>query len=86
MPPAWAADPLSVAAEDVAELADHGLSDAEIFDIAATVAGRAFLTRLMDGLGVEADAGYAAMDPQLRELLMVGRNLSPVPSRHCPEA
>ncbi len=81
-----AADPLSVAAEDVAELADHGLSDAEIFDIAATVAGRAFLTRLMDGLGVEADAGYAAMDPQLRELLMVGRKLSPVPSRHCPEA
>lgn len=80
-----AADPLSVGPEDVAQLSAHGLTDAEIFDVAATVAGRAFLTRLMDGLGVQPDAGYADMDPELRSLLMVGRELSPAPSLHCPE-
>lgn len=81
-----AADPASVRREHVAELSAHGFSDAGIFDIAATVAGRAFLTRLMDGLGVVPDADYGAMDPDLLALLLVGRRPAETASPRCPDA
>jgi len=58
---------------DVATLRSHGLSDAEIFDIAATAAARCFFSKLLDALGVEADAGFQSMDAELRAALTVGR-------------
>jgi len=64
-----ARDARAVTAEDIEALKAHGLEDAEIFDIAATVAARAFFTRLLDGLGVEADAQLEQLAPPLRQAL-----------------
>jgi alkylhydroperoxidase family enzyme len=41
-------DATRTTAEQVAALRQHGYTDAEIFDIAATAAGRAFFTKLLD--------------------------------------
>jgi uncharacterized peroxidase-related enzyme len=68
-----ARDASKVTAGDVDALRKYGLSDAEIFDVAATAAGRAFFTKLLDGLGVEPDAAFLDMDPELRKSLTVGR-------------
>ena len=66
-------DATAVSAADVAELRDLGLSDAEIFDIAAAAAARCFFSKTLDALGVQPDAEYAALSPQLREALVTGR-------------
>jgi hypothetical protein len=51
-----------VTADQVAALQRHGYSEAGIFDIAATAAGRAFFVKLLDGLGVELDPPFSAPD------------------------
>ena len=51
----------------------HDMSDAEVFDIAAIAAGRSFLTKLLDGLGVETDSVWQVLDEDFREQLSVGR-------------
>lgn len=63
----------AVTTEDIATLRGHGLGDDEIFDIVAVVAARAFFTRILDGLGVEADAAFRELPAELVEPLMVGR-------------
>ena len=60
-------DATSVSAEDVGELRELGLSDAEIFDIVAAAAARCFFSKTLDALGVQPDADYAALAPELRE-------------------
>ena len=57
----------------VGQLREHGFSDAEIFDMAATAAGRAFFTKLLDALGVEPDSSFLALDDSFRGPLTVGR-------------
>jgi hypothetical protein len=54
----------------------HGLTDGEIFDIAAAVAGRAFLTKLLDALGSEPDYEFNQLSEAMRETLTVGRPIS----------
>lgn len=66
----------AVTAGDVGELEALGFSDAEVFDIVATVAARAFFTKFLDGLGAEADVNYLEMEPQLRKSLTVGRPIA----------
>ena len=73
---AVAHDASAVTADDVAEVKRHGLSDAEVFDIAAVAAGRAFFTKVIESLGVAADAPLRAMDGALREALTVGRPIA----------
>jgi uncharacterized peroxidase-related enzyme len=68
-----ARDASSVRAEDVERLRHHGFTDPEIFDIAATVAARAFWTKLIESLGVEAEPSFRAMSEELRNSLVVGR-------------
>lgn len=68
-----ARDASAVTADDVALLKQHGFTDAEIFDISATAAARAFWTKLLDSLGVEADTPFRAMNPEFRDALTVGR-------------
>ena len=68
-----AQDASSVTAEDVGELKASGLSDAEIFDIAAAAAGRAFFSKLVEGLGATPDAAYGALPEPLRTAFTVGR-------------
>lgn len=55
---------------------NHGLSDAEIFDIVAVAAGRCFFTKILDALGSEPDVAFMAMNPALRQKLTVGRPIS----------
>jgi uncharacterized peroxidase-related enzyme len=68
-----ARDASSVTAADVGALKEHGITDAEIFDIVATAAARAFFSKLVEGLGAEADSTFLALEEPLRETLTVGR-------------
>ncbi len=68
-----ARDASSVTAADVNALKEHGLTDGEIFDIVAAAAGRAFFSKLVEGLGADADSAFFGMEESLRESLTVGR-------------
>jgi uncharacterized peroxidase-related enzyme len=62
----------------------HDLTDAEVFDIAAIAAGRSFFTKLLDGLGVEPDKPWQALDKDFRERLGIGRPIDLSPTEHLP--
>jgi uncharacterized peroxidase-related enzyme len=81
-----ARDASKITAGDVDALRQQGFSEAEIFDIAAASAGRAFFTKILDALGVEPDAPFMAMDESLRELLTVGRPIDFHPPEVMPTA
>jgi uncharacterized peroxidase-related enzyme len=68
-----AADATSVTEADAERLRSLGLSDGEILEVVAAAAARCFFSKALDGLMVQADAKYAALDPQLRDALTVGR-------------
>jgi hypothetical protein len=68
-----ARDASAVTADDLELLKQHGFTDAEIFDISATAAARAFWTKMLDSLGVEVDAPLRAMSREFRDALTVGR-------------
>jgi uncharacterized peroxidase-related enzyme len=74
-------DASAVTADDVRRLRGHGLTDTEIFDIAAAAAVRCFFSKLLDALGVEADAVFGGLDEVLKRQLSPGRPISP----HAPE-
>lgn len=75
-----ARDAAGVTAAQVDELKACGFTDAEVFDIAAVAAGRAFFAKLLDALGVAADSPFGALEPALREPLTVGRAID---AREC---
>ena len=77
-------DASQVTADDVAALRSHGFADAEIFDIAAAVAGRAFFTKLLDALGVLMDSPFLALAEPLRRALTVGRPIDTRPPEKLP--
>lgn len=54
----------------------HGLSDAEIFDIAAIAAGRCFFTKILDALGSEPDVAFLSIEQPLRGKINGGRPIS----------
>jgi len=62
---------------DVEGLRAHGYRDEEIFDVAAAAAARCFFAKLVDALGVPADAEFHRLDPAMREALTVGRPVAP---------
>ena len=69
-----ARDASRITSGEVAALREiHGLSEAEIFDIAAIAASRCFFTKLLDALGAEPDAEFMNLDEDLRRTLTVGR-------------
>jgi len=74
-----ARDASKIEAADVQRLKDCGLDDATVFDIAATAAGRAFFTKVLDALGSMPDAGFCRIDEDLRVPLTVGRPISSEP-------
>ena len=80
-----ARDASQVSATQVAALKAHGCSDAEIFDVVAAVAARSFFTRVLDGLGVQMDSPFLALDDTLRQALTVGRPIDPAPTVRLPE-
>jgi uncharacterized peroxidase-related enzyme len=65
-----------ITAADVDELRAHGFADAEIFDVAAAAAARCFFAKLLDALGIQADARFNELDPALRASLTVGRPIA----------
>lgn len=69
-------DATSVTTEDIEHLRQYGLTDPEIFDIAAATAARCFFSKLLDALGAEPDAVYSSLDEELRQRLTVGRPIS----------
>jgi uncharacterized peroxidase-related enzyme len=71
-----AQDATAVTQADVDALRSHGLSDAEVFDVIAAAAARCFFSKVLDGVGAQADAKYAELDPSLRETLTVGRPIA----------
>jgi len=71
-----AQDATAVTQADVDALRSHGLSDAEVFDVIAAAAARCFFSKVLDGVGAQADAKYAELDPSLRETLSVGRPIA----------
>jgi uncharacterized peroxidase-related enzyme len=71
-----AGDASSVTEQDVDRLRDLGLDDTEVFDVVAAAAMRAFFAKTLDGLGAQPDAKYAALDPNLRAALTVGRPIA----------
>src|SRR4051812_8681834 len=63
----------AVTVADVTELKKHGFTDAEVFDISAAVAARAFFSSLCESLGVEAEPSLVAMEDGFKKALVVGR-------------
>lgn len=68
-----ASNPISVTPADIEALRGHGLTDPEIFDVAAAAAARCFFTAINDALGANPDAYYRESIPDLVDVLAVGR-------------
>jgi uncharacterized peroxidase-related enzyme len=71
-----AGDATAVTEQDVEELRALGLSDPEIMDVVLAAAARCFFSKVLDGLGVEPDGKYAALEPAFRDALTVGRPIA----------
>lgn len=72
------ADATAVTQEDIERLRGFGLDDGEIVSVVCAAAARCFYSKTLDALGVQPDASYASVEPELREALVVGR---PIASR-----
>jgi uncharacterized peroxidase-related enzyme len=68
-----AADATSVTEADIDGLRAFGLDDGEIVSVVCAAAARCFFSKALDALGVQPDASYASVEPELREALVVGR-------------
>jgi uncharacterized peroxidase-related enzyme len=68
-----ATDATGVGEPDVDRLRRLGLDDGEIVSVVCAAAARCFFSKALDALGVQADASYEAVEPSLREALVVGR-------------
>jgi uncharacterized peroxidase-related enzyme len=79
-----ARDASAITEADVRALREHGLTDAEVFDIAATAAARCFFSKLLDALGAEPDAAYEGLDDGLKRRLTPGRPISRNAAEHIP--
>ena len=71
-----AEDATSVTEADIDRLRSLGLTDTEILDVVLAASVRCFFSKVLDGLGVEADAKYAQLDPELLDDLTVGRPIA----------
>jgi uncharacterized peroxidase-related enzyme len=69
-------DAASISEADRQTLRDLGLSDAEIMDVALAAAARCFFSKTLDAIGVLPDASFNELDPELREVLVVGRPIA----------
>lgn len=71
-----AADAGTISTDDVDKLRQVGLSDAEIFDVALAAAARCFFSKVLDAMGALPDAAFRALEPELQEVLTVGRPIA----------
>jgi uncharacterized peroxidase-related enzyme len=72
-----AVDASSITATDVQALRDHGLTDEEITDVVFASAARAFFTKVLDAVGVQADVQLGEkFDADVRRQVTVGRPIA----------
>jgi uncharacterized peroxidase-related enzyme len=71
-----ALDATSVTEADIDRLRSLGLSDTEVLDVVLAAAVRCFFSKALDGLGAQPDATYGQLDPELRDVLTVGRSIA----------
>jgi uncharacterized peroxidase-related enzyme len=69
-------DATAVTDADLQRLRYLGLSEAEIIDVILAASARCFFSKTLDALGVRPDAGYHALEPGLRDALVVGRPIA----------
>jgi uncharacterized peroxidase-related enzyme len=69
-------DATAIGDEDLQQLRDLGLSEAEIMDVILAAAARCFFSKTLDALGVRPDASYHVLEPELLEVLVVGRPIA----------
>jgi len=81
-----ARDASRVTSGQVQALKEIGYTDAEIFDIAAAAAGRAFFTKMLDAMGVESDSPFLALEDAFRQPLSVGRPIDVREPEQMPES
>jgi len=70
------ADATAITQEHVDRLRELGASDDDIIDTVLAAAARCFFSKVLDALGVQPDAEYAGMPPELRDVLTVGRPIA----------
>jgi alkylhydroperoxidase family enzyme len=71
-----AADATGVTKPQIERMRAAGYTDAEIFDVAGIAAGRAFFSKLVEGLGAQPDCAYLALPESIRGALQVGRAIA----------
>jgi len=69
-------DATSIDETDLQPLRELGLSDTEIMDVVLAAAARCFFSKALDGLRVRPDAELAGLEPELLEVLVVGRPIA----------
>jgi alkylhydroperoxidase family enzyme len=69
-------DAASIGDSELQPLRDLGLSDTEIMDVVLTAAARCFFSKALDGLRVLPDSDLAELEPELLEVLVVGRPIA----------
>jgi uncharacterized peroxidase-related enzyme len=69
-------DAASIGEADLQRLRDLGLSDPEIMDVVLAAAARCLFAKSMDAMGVLPDASFNDLDPELRDVLVVGRPIA----------
>jgi uncharacterized peroxidase-related enzyme len=62
-----------VSDRDIDELRGYGLSDEDILDVVLASAARNFFSKTLDALGVKPDEAYLELEPELLQLLTLGR-------------
>jgi uncharacterized peroxidase-related enzyme len=81
-----ARDAAAITQQDVDDLKQQGFTDADVFDIAAIAAARAFWTKVIDSLGSDADTPWSGMGDEFIETMTVGRPPVFVEPERLPEA
>ncbi len=66
-------DAQHIGEKDYDELRGLGLTDEEILDVVLTCTARSFFSKTLDALGAEPDEIYKELEPELVEVLAIGR-------------
>jgi alkylhydroperoxidase family enzyme len=69
-------DATSVQESDLQRLRDLGLTNGEIMDVVLAATARCFFSKTLDALCVLPDAHFSELEPELQELLVVGRPIA----------
>jgi alkylhydroperoxidase family enzyme len=62
-----------ISENDIDDLRKHGLSDEEILDVVVASTARSFFSKTLDALGAKPDETYLELEPELIQVLTLGR-------------